>query len=912
MKKGHGFTLCALAFCILHFAFCHCPAATVLDLNLGHPPVSAGSVMVNTSGVVTAPSGLLTISNVFVPGTNSSAYFQGNGAGLTNIAGGMVTGTVLHATSADTAGTATNANTATFATTAGTVSPRHIFVSTNGSNTIGAKGTLQAFATYAAARAVAISGDTIIVYPGDYAEDFDIKNGVNIYLLKGAKLTGANGIINNVLGGSCDVTGEGNIAVTQNGLWLSNYTGSIKLDKLSGGTQPCYLLGATNYLQVNTPVAGTITIRDSSMISITAPNLNAVAVQNGSRAFVYADIVSANLGVHATLNSYVKGWGNILAFSDGLDARTNSTILWYGNSRSIADAGVFCDTGSLIELHGNAECYTQTGQFQLKGSGAGVLCGAQGSYNTPVVRVYGDVRGVMPVVNENGLVEVYGNVKTLTSVTIGGDPIAPYFSAYTPEALYNSTNYDQPDITGWGWTAVSLIGSGTNRIWGDIYSCSNAAVRVQGTGRVEHYNGEIRSDHNWCPILQNAGNIHLSNSRVSAPAEVVSISTWSNNMAPITLSGTVILDKPVNAGITMDGIYTLGGTNYHTGTASFQGILGHLATFQGPNEGATPVVSVTSSNGNQVLSLTYDRIKATGTEADIDVILEPKGAGKLDVYGPVNATGTSSFQTVFGHLATFQGPNEGATPVVSVTSSNGNQVLALTYDRIKATGTEADIDVIFEPKGAGKLDVYGPVNATGYRISNGATNGNFLRGNGASFVSSTIQAGDLPTHSNDWSTITGTPSTLAGYGVNGVLTNSITGNAKTAYGVYSDLNDAGDGQFTMGAYPTAHSPSWDFFSGFTVFITGNPDYVSQFGYDLGGIPFSRNKYGGVWGNWQRVLKEDGSSYGVNITGNAATATTAMNGNNGISTTWTNLLAGIATNRIVTVGGIVVTNELIAW
>ena len=51
---------------------------------------------------------------------------------------------------------------------------------------------------------------------------------------------------------------------------------------------------------------------------------------------------------------------------------------------------------------------------------------------------------------------------------------------------------------------------------------------------------------------------------------------------------------------------------------------------------------------------------------------------------------------------------------------------------------------------------------------------------------------------------------------------------------------------------------------------------------------------------------------VDIEGTNNATLFSAGGTNGISTTWTNLLAGIATNRIVTVGGIVVTNELIAW
>lgn len=56
----------------------------------------------------------------------------------------------------------------------------------------------------------------------------------------------------------------------------------------------------------------------------------------------------------------------------------------------------------------------------------------------------------------------------------------------------------------------------------------------------------------------------------------------------------------------------------------------------------------------------------------------------------------------------------------------------------------------------------GLVNATiGYRIANTAASGSYLRGNGASFVSGTIQPGDLP------AALFANPSTLVGLSVNG-------------------------------------------------------------------------------------------------------------------------------------------------
>lgn len=53
--------------------------------------------------------------------------------------------------------------------------------------------------------------------------------------------------------------------------------------------------------------------------------------------------------------------------------------------------------------------------------------------------------------------------------------------------------------------------------------------------------------------------------------------------------------------------------------------------------------------------------------------------------------------------------------------------------------------------GGGAITASGFINSNaGFRISNAATNGNYLRGNGTNFVSSAIQPGDIPAGSNNY------------------------------------------------------------------------------------------------------------------------------------------------------------------
>jgi hypothetical protein len=66
------------------------------------------------------------------------------------------------------------------------------------------------------------------------------------------------------------------------------------------------------------------------------------------------------------------------------------------------------------------------------------------------------------------------------------------------------------------------------------------------------------------------------------------------------------------------------------------------------------------------------------------------------------------------------------------------------------------------------LDVAGDINTnTGFTVSGGAASGNYLRGNGANFVSSAIQAGDLPAGSGNYIQNQTGVAQAAGYNING-------------------------------------------------------------------------------------------------------------------------------------------------
>ena len=110
---------------------------------------------------------------------------------------------------------------------------------------------------------------------------------------------------------------------------------------------------------------------------------------------------------------------------------------------------------------------------------------------------------------------------------------------------------------------------------------------------------------------------------------------------------------------------------------------------------------------------------------------------------------------------------------LGIYANNLTEGIGIGYMGIQAVGSNASQDLSFNAKGTGNitmqvsrttgnvgiatgnpltpLDVNGVINsATGYEIANGAAAGNYLRGNGTNFVSSAIQAADLPSGNGNY------------------------------------------------------------------------------------------------------------------------------------------------------------------
>ena len=173
-----------------------------------------------------------------------------------------------------------------------------------------------------------------------------------------------------------------------------------------------------------------------------------------------------------------------------------------------------------------------------------------------------------------------------------------------------------------------------------------------------------------------------------------------------------------------------------------------------------------------------------------------------------------------------------------------------------------------------KLDVSGDINSSsGYRISNTAASGNYLRGNGTNFVSSAIQASDVPTLNQN---TTGNSATATNVQYSGVL------NIPTRTDWSSPNNHRGfvAEQLSWKNYGNNHtifdasqgtSPQGTAVSNTNAQVAWSATYPTLMGWN------GANTYG-VRVDIARYAESAGSAPGDNLGNHSATTTLSMNNN----------------------------------
>ena len=172
-----------------------------------------------------------------------------------------------------------------------------------------------------------------------------------------------------------------------------------------------------------------------------------------------------------------------------------------------------------------------------------------------------------------------------------------------------------------------------------------------------------------------------------------------------------------------------------------------------------------------------------------------KVSGSNTIGSALMLTSTATGGRSWDFISTANGAGEGAGKLLFKDMSSS---VRMTID-----GSSGNVGIGTTAPGT-TLDVNGVVNAaTGFRVSNAATSGNYLRGNGTNFVSSAIQAADLPDLSGTYIKNQSTQQSSSNFNISGngtiggTLTTGSSSNAASTYPIQNNIN--GSGQILIGS-----------------------------------------------------------------------------------------------------------------
>lgn len=359
------------------------------------------------------------------------------------------------------------------------------------------------FLTIAGAIAVAQPGDLISIGAGTWNENILVRSNINFYLDAGAIVQGvvvdqdilqfSSTTWNNVAAWTY-IFGPGKIG---NGGIRYDKSANVSVDVASCGNAISIGGGMSSFAiklaqPMMYPISAFYTGTNIGDIFCDIPDMRAGLFLSGMCHCYWKGNISggtyyslqdngtgvqrgpvSTAGVVLFNHASIVGFGDVHAVSDAISCRTNSYAEWHGNLRSDVDSGLFMQCNSTATIFGNVENATSSGSWQLAGSGCGIFCGVQ----TNFVTVYGNVRGLMPIINECGQVTVYGNVSYWNPYNV-----PPKYHLYTVESLYTTLNWIPENILGRFGSAINTTGNGTNLIYGSVTPCpgSNAVWNASG------------------------------------------------------------------------------------------------------------------------------------------------------------------------------------------------------------------------------------------------------------------------------------------------------------------------------------------------------------------------------------------------------------------------------------------------
>ncbi len=603
---------------------------------------------------------------------------------------------------------------------------------------------------------------------------------------------------------------------------------------------------ADNFIQV------TSTAANQGAVSISALGSNAVTLTSGSNQLAINNTASAftgNVTTTGTINSQTissaasfTGTLNVATGYQVAGAATTGNYLRGNGTNFVSSAIQVGDIPSGSTYYINNTTSTQNANFYVTAATSGTVAGVlrANASGTGDILDYRDGAGnIVGTVNYTGNVLVEPDTNSNAALLVEnqtGKVVLRVDTSANKLTLGNVTS-----VAGNNEAGNLIIADGTT---------DNYALTVNIPTLTNNHTIQF-PDAGGTVCLQTATACGFAATPVSGSyLEQVPTTTAANTIAPLV--GSVV-------GLTVTGT---------TGTA---------ATAENIIQGgaaADLTLSNTASTSGNLVSLTQSTSAYTGTALLLNLAA---GSGSFSGnFLDLQKNSTSEFKVDNGGnvtaTGTIQGTSLNGTTGINTGATGGTQ-------RIDSSGDLVNIGTIATSGGINGQTISSAANfsgtlnvATGYQIAGVAATGNYLRGNGTNFVSSTIQSGDLPNLQGTY--IANIPTSTANNtiapsaaNVVGLTVNGTTGTAATAVNIIQGGAAAG--------------------LGITSSTTGDGEDISltnTTGTQTNGIYVNQDGSGGTTTNL------------LNLTNTLGTVTNAIN----LSGTFTNLIN--STNFNVTNGG----------
>ena len=508
--------------------------------------------------------------------TANTGIFTGNGAGLTNIAGANVTGTVANATYATSAGTATTAGTVTTAAQPNITSTGTLTSLTVAGNVYANSGIIGA--QY-------LKGDGSNITNISVSTGSTIVNGTS-----NVSIPASGGNVNTVVAGNTTlvVTGTGvNIAGTLNatGTISGNHSGNFSGNVTTAAQGNITSLGTLTGLTVN----GISNLGPVGNVTITGGGANYVLVTNGSGVLTWSSVAALP----------VPGSNTQVVFNDA-NAYGASSSLTFNKTTGLLSATLL---GGTLTTNAQPNITSLGTLSALNVTGPSILNGNLNTANTSIT-------GILTVTANITSPQLISNVATGT---------APLIVTSTTQVA--NLNVASAGLATYATTANSVAGANVSGAVA-YATTANSVAGANVSGQVTY-----AATANSVAAANITGTITASTATTAgtvttaAQPNITSVGTLTSlTVSGNTTSGNIITNNYIIHSVAT-GISAAGSTQ-GTGTALSKeiNIVSTVASGAGvvlPTAVAGMMVTVTNTNGNTLLvyPASGGQINSLGTNA---------------------------------------------------------------------------------------------------------------------------------------------------------------------------------------------------------------------------------------------------------------------------------------------------------